>query len=170
MLNSVYRTIDLISILGIEDLHRICSWIDAAHAVYPNMRGHTGRACTFGTSIFCTISAKQKLNSGSSTESEVVGNRDFITKPISHGLFMEEKWYPLEENIACEDNMSTIKFLTNGRKSCGKRSRNVEMRHYFLKDFIDKGTIKMKHFPTELMLADFFQILCKGLYLGYSRI
>ena len=52
--------------------------------------------------------------------------------------------------------MSTIKLLPNGRKSCGKRSRHVEICHYLVKDFIDKGTLTLKYCPTELMLADFF--------------
>ena len=112
----VYDTIDLIATIGTNDICKLHAWIDAAHAVHPNMRGHTGGACTFGTGVFCAISGKQKSNTGSSAECEIVGNSDFIIKPISHGLFMEAQGYPLLENVAHEDNKSTIQLLINGRK------------------------------------------------------
>ena len=155
-MNYVHGTLDLISIVGIEHVGKLHTHIDAAHGVHHNMRSHTGGACTFGVGVFGAMSSKQKLNTASSTESELVGNSDFVTKPIALALFMEAQGYPLSENVVHGDNMSTIKLLTNGRKSCGKRSRHVEIRHYFVKDFIDKGTITLKHCPTELMLADFF--------------
>ena len=59
MLNYIHGTIDLVPIVGIEDLCRMYTWIDAAHELYPNMRGHTGRAFTFDTGIFCAMLSKQ---------------------------------------------------------------------------------------------------------------
>lgn len=155
LMNYVHDTIDLIAIVGIEDMCRLCTWINAANAVYPNMRSHTGGTCTFRTGVFSTMSAKQKLNTGSSTESEVIENSDFITKPICYRLFMEAQGYLLVENVVYEDNVSTIKLLINSRKSYRKRSHHIEIQHYFVKDVIDKKKITMRYCPTKLILADF---------------
>ena len=48
-------------------------WVDAAFAVHPNMQGHCGGGLSLGVS-----STKQKLNTQSSMESEMVGANDFM--------------------------------------------------------------------------------------------
>lgn len=85
-----------------------------------------------------------------------MGNSDFAEKSIVHALFTETQGYPILENTVCEDNMATMKILKNRRKSCGKQSRHIEIRHYFVKDFMDKNKIILKHYPAALILADFF--------------
>jgi hypothetical protein len=53
-------------------------YTDASFAVHPNMRGHMGAGLTLGCGypIFC--STKQKLNTHSLTESELVGVDDMM--------------------------------------------------------------------------------------------
>ena len=70
-------------VAGINDICKMHTWIDASHAVHPNVRGHTGKAYAFITGIFSAMSSKQNLNTASSTECKVAGNSNFITKPIS---------------------------------------------------------------------------------------
>ena len=48
-------------------------WIDAAFGVHPNMRAHTGGTMSMGTGSILSKSSKQKLNTLSSTEAELVG-------------------------------------------------------------------------------------------------
>ena len=52
--------------------------MDAAYAVHNDMKSHTGGAMSFGHSVFGTKSTKQKLNTQSSTEAEVVGVSDYL--------------------------------------------------------------------------------------------
>eukprot|EP00978_Attheya_sp_CCMP212_P035211 scaffold151728_cov64-Attheya_sp.AAC.2 len=68
----------------------------------------------------------------------------------------EEQGYPREENVLYQCNQSTIRFKKNGRKSCGPNSRHIDIRYFFIKDRIGIEGIKVKHCPTEQMLADFF--------------
>jgi hypothetical protein len=51
-------------------------WINASFAVHPNMRGHTGGGLSMGRGFPIVNSTKQKLNTRSSTESEIVGVDD----------------------------------------------------------------------------------------------
>ncbi len=57
----------------------VLSWyVDALFAVHPDMRGHTGGAMTTGTGFPLDKSTKHKLNTRSSTESEIVSVNDLI--------------------------------------------------------------------------------------------
>ena len=51
-------------------------WIDASYAVHPNMRGYTGGGLSIGRVFPIVASTKQKLNTRSSTESDIVGVHD----------------------------------------------------------------------------------------------
>jgi hypothetical protein len=53
-------------------------WVDASFAVHPNMRGHSGGGLSLGRGFPIVISTKQKLNTRSSTETEIVGADDFM--------------------------------------------------------------------------------------------
>ena len=46
--------------------------------------------------------------------------------------------------------------LKNGRNSCTGNSRHIHIRHFFVKDRIDKKEIRVEYCPTSIMLADFF--------------
>jgi hypothetical protein len=48
-------------------------WVDGSFGVHPNMRGHTGGGLSMGQGFPIVSSTKQKLNTRSSTESELVG-------------------------------------------------------------------------------------------------
>jgi hypothetical protein len=48
-------------------------YIDASFAVHKEMRSHTGATMTLGSGVICSISTKQKINTCSSTEAELVG-------------------------------------------------------------------------------------------------
>jgi hypothetical protein len=53
-------------------------WIDGSNGVHPNLRGHTGGGLSMGQGFPISASLKQKLNTRSSTETELVGVDDFM--------------------------------------------------------------------------------------------
>jgi hypothetical protein len=58
---------------------RILKWfVDASFGVHPNMRGHSGGGLTLGRGFPIVSSTKQKLNTKSSTETEIVGADNFM--------------------------------------------------------------------------------------------
>lgn len=83
------QTIDDERIIGADDLTRMQTFIDSLHAVHEDMRGHTGGAITFGTGIINSKSSKQKMNSRSSNETEVIGNSEYLPYNIWFEYFME---------------------------------------------------------------------------------
>ncbi len=53
-------------------------YVDASFAVHPNMRSHTGGGLTMSRGLLIVSSTKQKLNTRSSTESELVGDDNLM--------------------------------------------------------------------------------------------
>ena len=42
-----------------------------------------------------------------------------------------------------------------GLKSCGDKSRHINIRYFFIKDILDRENISVKHCRSEEMIADF---------------
>ena len=82
-------TLDMPRILGADSMLRLGTSVDASYAVHDDMRSHTGGCMSFGTGVLMPKSAKQKLNTKSSTESEVVGAIDCVPNIIWSTLFLE---------------------------------------------------------------------------------
>ena len=72
-------------------------YVDASFAVHPDYRSHTGAVMTFGEGSIIAMSKKQKLNTRSSTEAELVGADDAATMILWTGLFMEQQGSSLEK-------------------------------------------------------------------------
>ena len=70
------KTITLPLTLEADDLQLVQWWIDRAFATHRNMRSHTGGAMSLGKGIIYGTSTRQKLNTHSSTEAELVAVDD----------------------------------------------------------------------------------------------
>ncbi len=65
-------------VLGADNNRLLMWYVDTSFAVHPNMRKHTGGGLTMGRGFPISVLTKQKLNTRSSTESELVGVNDMI--------------------------------------------------------------------------------------------
>jgi hypothetical protein len=156
LLEYIKGSIDIFRVIGADDLGKMMTWVDASYAVHRDMKSHTGGVVSFGTGALMSKSSKQKINTKSSTEAELVGASDYLPHAIWAKKFLEGQGYMLEENIFYQDNQSAIRFEKNGRKSCGQNSRHIDIRYFFIKDRLEIENLEVKYCPTEQMLADFF--------------
>jgi hypothetical protein len=62
--------------------NKFISWIDASHAVHNDCKSHTGSAISIGSGTVFSSSSKQKSNSKSSFESEIIGLTDKLPQVI----------------------------------------------------------------------------------------
>lgn len=147
----------------------LTTWIDASYAVHMNMCSQTGGGMSFGLGIVHAKSAKQKLNTKSSTESELVGMSNYIPFPIWVYNFMKAQGVIIKENKIRQDNQSAICMEKNGRNSCTGNSRHIATRYFFVKDRVDKGKFMIEYCHTLKILADFFTKLLKGVLLRKFR-
>lgn len=109
-----------------------------------------------GKGALYASSKRQKLNTKSSTEAELVGAGDFLPQTIWTTNFIEAQGYHVTRSEFHQDNQSAMKMEKNGRQSAGQRSRHINIRYFFIKDKIDKGHISLMYCPTGEMIADFF--------------
>ena len=156
LITYIKRTINDRRTIGARDLKTMLTWVDAAYAVHPNMRGQTGGAMSFGTGIVHGRSSKQKLNAKSSTEAEIIGVSEYMPFHIWANNFLKSQGYKIENNILFQDNKSAILLERNGRNSCTGNSRHIDIRYFFIKDRIESGDVEVVYCPTDEMLADFF--------------
>ena len=74
-------------------------------------------------------------------------------------------------NVFAQDNQSAMKLDQNGRKSCGQKSRHIDIRYFFTKDRMKSDNITIQYCPNEQMLADFFTKPLQGaLFLKFKRV
>ena len=143
-------------VVGADNLLELFTWIDASYAVHPDARSHTGGVMSMGWGILHYLCGKQKLNTKSSTESEIVGVSDYVPFNVWFRMYMEAQGYFFDKNLIYQDNQSAIRIEKNGRNSCTGNSRHIHIRYMFTKDRIEKGEFEIEYCPTEHMLADYF--------------
>ena len=108
-------TIDMPLILSSNSAGVLDWYVDVLFAVHPNMRGHTGGGLTMGRGFPIMTSTKQKLNTRSSTESELVGVHDMMPLILWLRYFWEAQGYKVNDSIIFQDNQSTMLLERKGK-------------------------------------------------------
>jgi hypothetical protein len=137
---------------------KMYAYIDAAYAVHPKMESHTGSIVTigrFGVSLQYK-SLKQKLVTTSSTEAELVAIYEVLDFVLWMRKVLEFLGYPQETTTIFQDNTSTITMAHMGRGSSGSHTRHIDIKYFWIKQFIEDKTFVIEHLFTDNMLADFF--------------
>ena len=147
--------------LSAQDLSVTKWYADAAFAVYPNMRSHTGYTMLMGVGALISSSRKQKLNTRSSTEAELVACDDTVTQVLWTRNFLKEQGHETKTYMK-QDNTSAIQLEKNRRASSHKRIRHVNVRYFFIKDQINQGIVEVEHCPTDQMDTDYMSKATQG--------
>jgi len=110
-------------------------WVDASFATHSDMRSHTGGIMSMGKGAICASSKRQRINTKSSTEAELVGVNDVLPQILWTRYFLEAQGYPvLRPTKVYQDNMSAIQFGKNGKASSGQRTWHINIRYFFVTD------------------------------------
>ena len=133
----------------------IIAYIDASYGVHADLKSHSGLAVLAGFGVILARSTKQKLNSKSSTEAELIGVSDGLNIIIWLRNFLIGQGYNIKPIDLRQDNMSTIKLIKNG-KSNSDTTRHIAIKFYFITDNIARKEVEISYTPTEEMLADLF--------------
>mmetsp|Transcript_16444 Transcript_16444/g.46750 ORF Transcript_16444/g.46750 Transcript_16444/m.46750 type:complete len:280 (+) Transcript_16444:460-1299(+) len=131
-------------------------WIDASFAVHDDMRSHTGGTMSMGKGSAYSTSTKQKINTKSSTEGELVGVDDVMPMVVWTRYFLMAQGYEVQESKVFQDNQSAILLERNGKASSSKRTRHINVRYFFVTDRAQAGEVKIGYCPTDDMVGDFF--------------
>jgi hypothetical protein len=148
-------------ILGTRHLvHRIkptslelTGWVDAAYATHENGRSHQGALIFLGGALVMASSVRQKIVSKSSTQAEL----EALSSSTDHILWASE-WLKEKGHISgpvtvFQDNQASIRLGEHGYGS-SQASKHWNVRHFYVKEAIDRGQVTLKFIGSEQMLAD----------------
>ena len=140
--------------LSADSLSILQWYVDASHQIHDDCKGHTGALLTLGAGAILSSSNKQKINTKSSTESELVAVHDKSSDILWTRHFLEAQGYTISDNIIYQDNMSTLSLEKNGRISSSNRTKHIKAKYFFIKHYFDAGEINLRYCPTEQMWAN----------------
>ena len=98
-----------VRLIGTKSVDQLYTWVDAAFAVHDNMRSQTGGVIPFRHGMVHCRSNKQKLNTLSSTEVELVGTSEYVPFAFWLMMFLEDQGYTVKKSVLFQDNESSIK-------------------------------------------------------------
>jgi hypothetical protein len=144
-------------------------YVDTSFAVHPNMRRHTGGGMTMGRGFPISVSTKQKLNTKSLTESELVGIDNMMPIILWTCYFLLSQGYGVIENLLLQDNKSSILLERNGKASSVKCMRHINICYFFITDQLNMKELSFKWCPTKQMVADFMTKPIQGSHFRHQR-
>lgn len=149
------KTSDDVLTLQADESNTITWHVDAAFAVHNDYKSHTGATMTLRQGAIQSISTKQKINTRSSTEAELVSLDDEISKILWTRLFLQAQGYNIKENIIYRDNQNSMKLEQNGKASSGKRTRHFNIKYFMITVIIHRKAPSIQYCPTDAMIAGY---------------
>jgi hypothetical protein len=140
--------------LSVDNLSYSRWFIDASHAVHWDCKGQTGAGMTLGKGAAICFSKKQKINTKSSTETELVGVDDAMPSILWSLYFIQEQGYDMTHALIYQDNKSAILLETNGKMSSSGRTKHIKAKFFFVTDKVEQGEIVIEHKNTKKMWID----------------
>ena len=138
--------------LSVDNLGMLKWYVDGSHNVHWDCKGHGGAVFKMGKGANTSYSRKVKLNTRSSTKTELLTADMFMPEMLWSLHFIQAQGYEAECVGLYQDNISTQ--LLNGKMSSGKKTRLIKAKFFFIKDRVNDGEIKVIDSPTEEMWVD----------------
>jgi len=162
LMTYLQKTQDLVVTLETDNYNKLLWYADAAYSTHLDMKGHAGGMLTLGKGAVYGKSSKQKLNTKSSTECELVGTDDLLPQIIWTNNFIKDQGWECNQTVLRQDNKSTILLENNGRLLSSNRTKHINIRYFYIKDVIDRGELEIEYCNTDDMIADYFSKPLQG--------
>jgi hypothetical protein len=156
VLGYLSNTPDLGININVKDM-KIFGYVDASWACHNDLKGHSGIIITLGCNgfpLYCK-SIKQKVVSRSSTEAELIAlftGMDYLLYFRRLVIFLG--YTPKEPIIIMQDNTSAITMAYMGKTSSGSKCKFMELKYFWIKDYLDSKIFELKYLNTDEMIAD----------------
>jgi hypothetical protein len=130
MLGYMRETINLPLVVGMDGSNKIRWWVNASFGTRYGMRSQTGGTMSLGYGSLYSVSRKQKLNTTSSTEAELVGVHEVMSQIVWMRYFMLAQGIEISRNTLYQDNQSAILLEKNGISSSSRSTRHINIRYF----------------------------------------
>jgi hypothetical protein len=140
-------------IVNDDDTFDVNCYIDSSHGVHEDLRGQTGIVVKLRNATVYARSAKQKMNTKSSAETELMGVSEEVSQALWTRWWLEDLGYVVRNLNLYQDNKSTILMMIAG-KSSGRSARHINIRRFFVKNYIDEKVITPIYQNTNELFVD----------------
>jgi hypothetical protein len=127
-------------------------YADASHHLYDTGHGQAGMIITNGSAPVCHRSAKLKMITRSSSESELCSLEDASTYAIWYKSLLEDMGVVTGPIEILQDNKSTIIMATQGLNF--RHNKHIMARKFFIQERIESSEVALKYCKTSEMIAD----------------
>ena len=115
-------------------------------------RSTSGVVCQYMGGPVSWLSQKQKSVALSTTEAEFMAASEAAKEIIWLSRLFSEITTLTETPVLKIDNMSSVKLVKN--PTFHRRSKHIEVRHYFVREKFDEGRLTVEHIPGVEQVAD----------------
>jgi lambda repressor-like predicted transcriptional regulator len=157
MQSYIKGTVNLPLRLSVNGSQVVKWWVDASYTTRKNMRSQTGGTMSLRRGSVYNASRKQKLNTTSFTEAELVAANDIMPQVIWISRFLQRQGLEVTQNVLYQENKSAMLLETNGSGSSSKRPRHMNVRFFSTKDRVTARELEIQYCLTDLMIGDFLQ-------------
>jgi len=145
-------------------------WVDSSYAVHPDMRSHSGIYMTLGKGTAYSMSSKQKLNTKSTTEAELVA----MDNSKKWGKCCGPDTSSWRRLSTCLLQQSTrITRVQSYWQKMGRHQVAREPGILILDTFCDrqnkKGVVNVAYCPTQDILGNFFTKPLQGAQFAWMK-
>jgi hypothetical protein len=140
--------------LTVENMGMLKWYGDGSHNVHWDCKGHGGAVFTLGKGATSNYTRKVKLNTRSSTETELLTADMNMPEMLWSLHFIQVQGNEAECVGLYQNNISTQLLIKNGKMSSGKMTKHIKAKFFFIKDRVDNGDIRVIDCPTEVMWVD----------------
>ena len=137
------------------------------------MRGHLGASLTMGIGSIISLSLKQKLNTKSSTEAELVGIHDamnfvvwtkiFINWQTSNYLEDSPTKFLGHKNVILQDNTRAIQLEQYRKRSNTKQTRHINIIYFNkISKVYDQMVTAITYCPTKEIMTNYLSKPLQG--------
>ena len=155
-------TEELPQILSADSTNIVKWWVDGSYSIHPDARSQTGGTASLGKVSFMSTSIKQRSNTRSSIETELVAADDIIPHLCWTNYFLECQGYNVNSTIMYQDNQSAIILENNGRDSSFKRTEHLNIRYFLSPTESRNVTFILNIFPPTTWSRIFLPNLFKA--------
>ena len=134
---------------------RVIKWfVDGYHNTHWDCKGHGGAMMVMGCGAISSYSRRIKVNTRSSTETELVLVDAYMPEVLWSLYFIQAQGYGVEYAEIHQDNVSEQMLDTNRKFSSSRKTKHIKAKFFFIKDKVDSGEVKIVDFPAGVMWAD----------------
>ena len=129
--------------LTLESMGVIKWFIDGSHNTHWGFKGHGGTMMVMGCEAISSYSRRIKVNTRSSTETELISVDAFMPEVLWSLYFIQAQVYGAKYAEIYQDNVSAKMLETNRKLSSSRNTKHIKAKLLFIKDKVYSKEVKI---------------------------